>query len=350
MRKSPRFGYSVIFTGLLALSANAMGAVKEAPSTVNAKYVTPSSTQVLTPGEKVANLFTLNMKTPYVLQRVTQRTYWYESGFYATLFYVGDKGVMLFDPLEERADKILQAIRQVTDKPINTIVYSHDHGDHIGSTAALLQLLVKTQNTKPEIIASQATADKMQLLDSQLPRPTKVISWPNGSFTFENLTVQMYGFEHAAHTDDHSAWLLVGEHVLHAPDLLNPDQPPFWNFGGSERFTFLVQNLEQANGLDWTYFSGGHGNIGSHADFAFYLQFIADLKSAVANAMQKVPFGFGVKMDQINAHTVMLPAWYGEISRLATEELRPKYGQYYGFETATLANAEMVAEYLYSYR
>ncbi len=66
--------------------------------------------------------------------------------------------------------------------------------------------------------------------------------------------------------------------------------------------------------------------------------------------MQEVPFGFGVEMDKINAHTVMLPAWYGEIARKATEELRPKSGQYYGYETAVPANAQMIAEYLYSYR
>ena len=46
----------------------------------------------------------------------------------------------------------------------------------------------------------------------------------------------------------------------------------------------------------------------------------------------------------------MLPAWCGEIARRATEALRPTYGAYYGFETATLANAEMVAEHLFSYR
>ncbi|MDV6249878.1 hypothetical protein [Vibrio sp. EA2] len=55
-------------------------------------------------------------------------------------------------------------------------------------------------------------------------------------------------------------------------------------------------------------------------------------------------------MDKINAHTVMLPAWYGEIARKATDELRPKYGKYYGYETAVPANAQMIAEYLYSYR
>jgi hypothetical protein len=66
--------------------------------------------------------------------------------------------------------------------------------------------------------------------------------------------------------------------------------------------------------------------------------------------MANVPFGFGVDMKAINAHTVMLPTWYGEIARRATDQLRPKYGKFYGFEAATPANAEMVAEYLYNYR
>ncbi len=46
----------------------------------------------------------------------------------------------------------------------------------------------------------------------------------------------------------------------------------------------------------------------------------------------------------------MLPTWYAEIARRATDQLRPTYGRFYGFEAATPANAEMVAEYLYNYR
>ncbi len=350
MKKVRHFMYSALVVGMLSACSSATSAVPEAPSTVDATYVTQSSTKALAPGEKVANLFQLNMTTPYVLQRITENTYWYESGFYATIFYVGEKGVLLFDPLEMRAEPILKSIRSVTNKPITTIVYSHDHADHIAATGQLLEMLKSSQKETPEIIASQATATKMELLDSGLVKPTKVIDWPNSSFKFENLDVELHGFDHAAHTDDHSAWLLVQEKVLHAPDLLNADQPPFWNFAGSERFTYLEQNLKTANALDWVYFNGGHGNIGSHDDFAFHLKFISDLKAEVGKAMGEVPFGFGVDVETINAHTVMLPAWYGEIAKRATDALRPEYGKYYGFETAVPANAEMIAEYLYSYR
>jgi hypothetical protein len=44
------------------------------------------------------------------------------------------------------------------------------------------------------------------------------------------------GFVRAAHTDDAAGWLLVSERVLHLPDLVNPDQPPFWRFAGSENY------------------------------------------------------------------------------------------------------------------
>lgn len=129
--------------GLIAalMTQPAWAQIAEAPSTVAATYRSPSTTQALKPGEKVGNLFHLNMETPYILQRLTQRTYWYQSEFYSTIFYVGDEGVLMFDPLEMRDDKILQSIRSVTNKPVTAIVYSPDHADHIADTPALLNAL-----------------------------------------------------------------------------------------------------------------------------------------------------------------------------------------------------------------
>lgn len=340
---------TILAIAMQAIAAPAFAQVAEAPSTVDAVYRAPSPTVALKPGEKIGNLFHLNMAGPYVLQRLTARTYWYQSGFYGVTFYVGDEGVLLFDALEGRAAPILEAVRSVTQKSVTAIVYSHDHGDHIGGIKDLLAALGGGASA-PRIIASRATVEKMAFLGSRLPGATEVVDWPRGQFKFEDLTVELHGFERAAHTDDHGAWLLVGERVLHAPDLLNPDQPPFWSFAGSERFAYLEDNLKAADALAWDYFNGGHGNVGAHADFAFHLRFIADLKREVGEALVEVPFGFGVDVKTINAHTPMLPAWYGEIARRATEALRPMYGGFYGFDAATPANAEMVAEYLYNYR
>lgn len=330
---------------LTLMGTTAHAAVTEAPSTVNATYVAPSLTRALKPGEKVDNLYTRNATQDYVLQKLTDHTYWFQRQYYGTIFYVGDKGVLLFDPLQGRAEQIKAAIASVTDLPITAIVYSHDHADHIGDAKAFT-----SGNSKLRIIASEETAEKMDFLNSSLPAVTETVKWPDGTFKFEKLKVELHGFDRPAHTDDASAWLLSSESIVHIPDLINPDQPPFWAFAGSENYVYFDANLEALSKLKWDYLSGGHGNVGSRADIEFYRTFLSDLRAAVGKAMGEVPWGVGVDASQVNAHTPFLPAWYEAIAENAVETLRPKYGQYYGFESATHENAIMVAETLFSYQ
>jgi glyoxylase-like metal-dependent hydrolase (beta-lactamase superfamily II) len=320
-------------------------ALAEAPSTVGATHVEPSATRILAPREKIDNLYVRNNAQEYVLQRLTAHTYWFQRQHYGTIFYVGKNGVLLFDPLAERGGFIKKAIASVTQLPVTAIVYSHDHADHIGDAASFT-----TDAGNLRIIASKATAEKMAFLNSSHPAPTEIVDWPRGSFSFEDLTVELHGFERAAHTDDHGAWLLTGEGVVHLPDLVNPDQPPFWAFAGSENFVYYEANLEQLAALDWTHLSGGHGNVGSRDDIAFYRSFLADLKGAVGKALGEVKWGTGVDAAAVNAHTAFLPAWLNAVSKHATDALRPKYGHFYGFESAVPRNAEMVAMTMFSYR
>jgi glyoxylase-like metal-dependent hydrolase (beta-lactamase superfamily II) len=335
---------SALLVVFLGRTTPAGAAVAEAPSTVAAVYVDPSPVNELAPGAKIGNLFARNNTQPYILQRLTKRTYWFQHQFYGTIFYVGDKGVLVFDPVEGGAASLKEAIASVTKLPVAAVVYSHDHADHIGDTAAFLG------GAKARIIASKATASKMAFLNSKHPKPTEVVAWPRGTFKFERLTVALHGFERAAHADDHAIWYLVGEKVAHLPDLVNPDQPPFWQFAGSENFAYYEGNLEQLAKLDWLFLSGGHGNVGSKADIEFYRGYLADLKQAVGRSLAEVKFGSGVDATKINAHTAFLPAWLTAVAKKTTDSMRPKYGTYYGFEAGTPSNAQMVAMAMFSYR
>ena len=320
--------------------------ITEAPSTVNATYVPESATEALAPGVKIEKLYTKNVTQDYILQRLTDRVYFFQSQFYGTVFYVGDEGVLLFDALEGRSAAIEAAIDKVTDLPITAILYSHDHADHIAGAPALIDA-----NPGVRVIATQATADLMERLGSNLPRPTEVIAPETASFTFEGLTVRVAPFEAETHAHDHAAYVLEGTGVVHVPDVINPDQPPFWSFAGAEGYLGYRDLIEQIDALEWDYLSGGHGNVGSRADVAFYRQFLGDLEAAVGEALGAVPWGAGVEDPAaVNAHTPFLSNWIAEVGKHATETLRPKYGAYYGFDHATPKNAEMVAMYLFSYR
>ena len=323
--------------------------IQEAPSTVGAEYVEPSPTRILQPGQKLDRLTGRNLAQPYVLQRLTERTYWFQRQFYGTTFYVGDQGVLLFDALQWRSQQLRQAVREVTALPVTAVVYSHDHADHIGDAPAIVEAATAA-GADLRIIATRATAEKMAYLGSQLPRPTEVIDWPDGSFAFEGLRVEAHGFLRPAHTDDHAVWLLVGERVLHAPDLLNPDQLPFRNLAGAENFVYHEANLKQAAGLDWTLLNGGHGNIGARADVEFQLRFLGDLRQAVAGAMNAEVWNDYLDPSRGNNHAAYTEAWSQAVIRRATDALRGEYGRYYGFEVSTPLTAALVMHAVMSYQ
>lgn len=331
----------------LALAAPAAAQdISEAPSTVGATYVAESATEALAPGEKIEKLFTKNVTQDYVLQRLTDRVYFFQRQFYGTIFYVGDEGVLVFDALEGRSAAVEAAIDAVTDLPITAILYSHDHADHIAGAAELIEA-----NPGVRVIATQATVDLMDRLGSKLPRPTEVIAADAGSFAFEDLTVRVAAFGSDAHAHDHAAYVLEGTGVVHVPDVINPDQPPFWSFAGAEGYLGYRDLIDQIDALEWDYLSGGHGNVGSRDDVAFYRQYLDDLEAAVGEALGNVPWGAGVEDPaSLNAHTAYLSGWIAEIGKYATDKLRPEYGEYYGFEYSAPKNAELVGMYLFSYR
>ncbi len=137
---------------------------------------------------------------------------------------------------------------------------------------------------------------------------------------------------------------------MHLPDLVNPDEPPFRKFAISENYVYYRSNVNQLGALDWTHLVGGHGNVGSKDDIRFYDAFLADLEAAVANALATTKFAEGPDLDRSDNHAALMVTWMSEVTSRATDELRPKYGKFYGFEVTTPANAEMVADSMIAYR
>lgn len=266
--------YTILASSLISGSVFAQTEISTSnSSTVNASYVEPSAEKIISPSDKLNNLFERNMSQPYILQKIGERTYYVQRYFYSTTFYVGDKGVLLFDAPEGRGKYLLQAIRDVTPLPVTALVYSHYHVDHIGDSP-FWNDEAKKEGVNLRIIASKATAEKMQFMNSRLPVATQVLSKKDDQFKFEKQTIELHRFVKAGHTDDHSVWLLKQEKVAHSPDLLNPDQLPMMGFAVSDTLVYHDSNLRQVEMLDWKYFIGGHGNIGSHDDFKFQRQFL----------------------------------------------------------------------------
>ena len=340
--------YTILASSLISGSIFAQTEISTAnSSTVNASYVEPSAEKIISPSDKLNNLFERNMSQPYILQKIGERTYYVQRYFYSTTFYVGDKGVLLFDAPEGRGKYLLQAIRDVTPLPVTALVYSHYHVDHIGDSP-FWNDEAKKEGVNLRIIASKATAEKMQFMNSRLPVATQVLSKKDDQFKFEKQTIELHRFVKAGHTDDHSVWLLKQEKVAHSPDLLNPDQLPMMGFAVSDTLVYHDSNLRQVEMLDWKYFIGGHGNIGSHDDFKFQRQFLNDLRDTTIKARKEENFGKFMNKTA-NNHADFARAQREAIIKKVTEVLRPKYGHMYGYDASMPANIEMAIRLVGSY-
>ncbi len=340
--------YTILASSLISGSVFAQTEISTAnSSTVNASYVEPSAEKIISPSDKLNNLFERNMSQPYILQKIGERTYYVQRYFYSTTFYVGDKGVLLFDAPEGRGKYLLQAIRDVTPLPVTALVYSHYHVDHIGDSP-FWNDEAKKEGVNLRIIASKATAEKMQFMNSRLPVATQVLSKKDDQFKFEKQTIELHRFVKAGHTDDHSVWLLKQEKVAHSPDLLNPDQLPMMGFAVSDTLVYHDSNLRQVEMLDWKYFIGGHGNIGSHDDFKFQRQFLNDLRDTTIKVRKEESFGKFMNKTA-NNHTDFARAQREAIIKKVTEVLHPKYGHMYGYDASMPANIEMAIRLVGSY-
>ncbi|WP_097756482.1 MBL fold metallo-hydrolase [Escherichia coli] len=340
--------YTILASSLISGSVFAQTEISTAnSSTVNASYVEPSAEKIISPSDKLNNLFERNMSQPYILQKIGERTYYVQRYFYSTTFYVGDKGVLLFDAPEGRGKYLLQAIRDVTPLPVTALVYSHYHVDHIGDSP-FWNDEAKKEGVNLRIIASKATAEKMQFMNSRLPVATQVLSKKDDQFKFEKQTIELHRFVKAGHTDDHSVWLLKQEKVAHSPDLLNPDQLPMMGFAVSDTLVYHDSNLRQVEMLDWKYFIGGHGNIGSHDDFKFQRQFLNDLRDTTIKVRKEESFGKFMNKTA-NNHADFARAQREAIIKKVTEVLLPKYGHMYGYDASMPANIEMAIRLVGSY-
>lgn len=318
-------------------------------STTGRSYVEASAQKVLGATENVADIFDAAVHGKTLVQRLTQHSYWVFTGNYNTSFYVGENGVLLLDPLgADHAPKVLEAIESVTDKPVTAVVYSHNHADHIGGINVFVEY-AKKQGHVLDIIATDQTVKKQKFLKSTLPMATTILSFANGQMEFEGQTLRVHGFEHAAHTDDSAMWILEGEGILHIPDHINPDQMPFLGFGGSENYVYFRNNLEAIAGEKWTFLSSGHGNVGRRADVKFMLEYLDDLEAVVKKSASMVDWD-KLFAAQPNNHEALVHSFVIEHARIATNMLRPKYGEYYGFEASVPYQVGMVSDAAASYK
>ena len=176
---------------------------------------------------------------------------------YRNIFMVTDEGVIVTDPMNPKAAKLLLGeIRKITDKPVKYVVYSHNHHDHISGGKVF-----KDQGAT--FIAHK------NVLKELADHPSSATPLPD--ITFEDkYTVQLGGrtlelkYFGPNHGDSLVVMRLPKEKILFVVDIVTPRRvafrtmPDFWP-------DEWVRSLKEIEQMDFNYVISGHGPISEPA-------------------------------------------------------------------------------------
>ncbi|QWF20491.1 MBL fold metallo-hydrolase [Nocardioides sp. LMS-CY] len=214
----------------------------------------------------------------YLVDEVAGGVYWITDGGYQCAFVVGDDQVVAIDAPPCLGGLVTRAIRDVTDKPITHVVYSHFHGDHIGSVDQFPDDAIR--------IAQRETHSKL----SEIADPSRRLP----DITFENsyrlevggqvLELHYRGDNHAP---GNSFVHLPQQRVLMLVDVIYPGWVPFTNIAQSKNIPGFMAHHDHTLDFDFETMITGHlTRLGTREDVLVQREYMHDVRDAARHALE----------------------------------------------------------------
>lgn len=226
-----------------------------------------------------------------------------------TIFAEGRNGVIAFDTFGTpgRARAYCEAIgRTVPDKPISTVVYSHDHLDHAGFAADLAP--------DAEIIADDLAAQVIRLrrADGQLA-PTRTLTGPRSEIEHDGVSFQLLN-PGPTHGSGNTAAYFPDRKLLFMVDTILPNARygllPDYHLGN------FLRNMRSLLELDFETFVPGRYEVTDRNRFAMGCDYLEVLDETCQQAFAE-----------------FVPIWILEgLSSYVAPRLRERFGVLEGFE------------------
>lgn len=201
----------------------------------------------------------------------------------------GEDGVVLIDDgLEPLVSVTIAAIEKLTSSPVDFLINTHAHGDHVGGNAALHRRgtrIVAHEKLRERMIAENATRDALPELTYQ----------DSVTFHLNGYTAQVSYVENA-HTDGDSIILFPEANVIHMGDAMFNKLFPFIDLesGGSVDGYIAAQELVLSIANEETKIIPGHGELASKADLQTALDMLIDARSRISRLVDD-----GINLAQI---------------------------------------------------
>lgn len=204
----------------------------------------------------------------------------------------GDDGlVMIDDGMPKFFDLLNAKIKELVGKPVDFIINTHLHGDHVGNNAGFAK-------SGAHIIAHDNVRKKLAIKEGPESRSLPVFTF-NDRFT-SHLNGQPMQSIHLreAHTDGDTAVYFPESNVIHAGDVFFNGMFPFIDLdnGGSVKGYIAAQTAIAAMANEKTKIVPGHGPLASKPDLLQAIKMLTDAQDKVQRLIDK-----GLSLSQVVA-------------------------------------------------
>jgi cyclase len=232
---------------------------------------------------------------------------------------IGSDGVLLVDTgVAQMSDKLLAAIKSLSDKPIRYIINSGVHPDHVGGNEAIARAgstiaggnvvgdIGTSAGNQATVIAFQAVLDRMSGQQAAAPQgawPTETFTTPERKLFFNGEGIEMIHIPEA-HTDGDTMVFFRRSDVISTGDIFATTGYPFVDLERGGNIQGVIAGLNKIIELaipgdlqeGGTLVIPGHGRLCDVADVVFYQEMVTIIRDRVQDMVNK-----GMTLAQVKA-------------------------------------------------
>lgn len=212
---------------------------------------------------------------------------------------ITDEGVVLFDALgtPSLAHKLVQKIKEISDKPIVKVVVSHYHADHIYGLQVFKELgaeIIAPEGVYEYIdsdVASSRLEERQFSLEPWVNENTKIIVPDRIIDKAEKFTLGDVSFSidvlGSAHSDGDLTLLVETDRVLYTGDIIFEGRIPFL---GSNQTKHWLKTLQDMESLKIQALVPGHGPTAEKPleSITFTREYLAFLRNNMGDAIEEM--------------------------------------------------------------
>jgi glyoxylase-like metal-dependent hydrolase (beta-lactamase superfamily II) len=214
----------------------------------------------------------------YLVEEIAGGVHWVTDGAYQCAFVVGDDQVIAIDAPPSLGGLVSRAIRDVTDKPITHVIYSHYHGDHIGVTDQFPDDAVR--------IGQVETYDLLKELDDPKRKLPDVTFKDNYRLEVGGQLIELT-YKGPNHAPGNSFLHFPRQKVLMLVDVIYPGWVPFANIAMSKHIPGFFDHHDHTLGFEFDTMITGHlTRLGTRQDVETQREYMQDIRDAAHHALE----------------------------------------------------------------